>query len=214
MRAYKRTCFHPHFHVSLHLGSGKIISLFRGEDCLGSVLRLCAEAANGESASGWAERGEPAHWTCQSRRPDPRNTNTERGTKSWNNFNTDSDPRREGVPTPPVSCGLLPALPPGACAAPGKPRDCRDLGPPRNYSSQRPPRTGRAGWESRCVYRRGPAPPRERWRHPREPPSLPVGWLIFMSRARAGSGGRRRDRSLLARLPPSLMALATAGQRD
>lgn len=149
------------------------------------------------------------------------------GTKSWNNFNTDSAPRREGqqshatprgpAATPPACPRLRPRSRPGGCAAPGaggKPRDCRDLRPPRDYSSQRPQRAARAGWESRCVYRRGPAPPRERWRHPREPPSLPVGWLIFMSRARAGSGGRQRDRSLLACLPPSLMALATAGQRD
>ncbi|XP_077037882.1 uncharacterized protein LOC143694539 [Agelaius phoeniceus] len=175
----------------------------RGEDCLGSVLRLCAEAANGENTSGWAERDERAHWTCQSRRPDPRNTNTERGTKPWNNFKTDSAPRREGAPTPTVSGNLPPALPPGACAAPEKPRDCRDLRPSRDYSSQRPRPVRGGRWESRCVYRRGSAPPRERWRHPREPPSLPVGWLIFMSRARAGAAdGGGIARSSPACLPP------------
>lgn len=155
----------------------------------------------------------------------------ERGTESWNNFNTDSAPRRaerrrHATPARPGAeqrrdiprvPGFPPGSRPGACAAPGaggKPRDYGSRRPLRDYSSRRPPRAARAGWESRCVYRRGPAPPRERWRHPREPPSLPVGSLIFMSRARAGSGGRQRDRSLLACLPPSLMALAIAGERD
>lgn len=78
-----------------------------------SARVLCRGSQGGERVR-LGRAGQARSLDLPDLRPDLTNTNIERGTKSWNNFNRDSAPRREGgrgAPPLPASRGLAASRP-------------------------------------------------------------------------------------------------------